>query len=120
MTEEGLAGAVLFEDEEVGCADCHPSPSYTDSEWLADGVPLLHDVGTLTPGSGDRLGSPLDGVNTPSLLGLWSSPPYLHTGSMFTLTELLGDGGHSGTALGGRPLTEEERTQLEAFLLQLE
>ena len=120
MTEEALAGGVLFEDEDVGCAGCHPSPGYTDSEWLADGVPLLHDVGTLTPGSGDRLGSPLDGINTPSLLGLWSSPPYLHTGSMFTLTELLGDGGHSGTALGGRPLTEEERTQLEAFLLQLE
>jgi DNA-binding beta-propeller fold protein YncE len=120
MTEEALAGAILFEDEEVGCVGCHPSPDYTDSEWLADGVPLLHDVGSITPGSGNRLGASLDGINTPSLLGVWSSAPYLHSGSSLTIIELLGDGGHSGVALGGRPLSEQERSQLEAFLLQLE
>jgi hypothetical protein len=43
----------------------------------------------LGPGSGNRLGGPLDGLDTPSLLGVWATPPYLHDGSAATLEEVL-------------------------------
>jgi cytochrome c peroxidase len=61
----------------------------TNSGWIDPGVPLLHDVGTLGPGSGQRLGAALTGLDTPTLHGLWHSAPYLHDGSAATLKEVL-------------------------------
>ena len=72
-------GAVVF--EAAGCNDCHPAPLYTDSTLE---TPLRHDVGTLSESSGGRLGGTLDGLDTPTLLGLWESGPYLHDGSALT------------------------------------
>ena len=63
----------------AGCEACHPAPLYTDSDLQGF---IRHDIGTLTEASGQRLGSgPLDGVDTPTLLGAWASAPYLHDGS---------------------------------------
>ena len=70
------AGARLF--AESGCDTCHVPPLYTDS---ALGEVRLHDVGTLTAASGERLGGSLDGLDTPTLLGAWETAPYLHDGS---------------------------------------
>jgi DNA-binding beta-propeller fold protein YncE len=65
--------------EAAGCGDCHPAPLYTDSD--LDSF-VRHDIGTLTEASGQRLGGgPLDGVDTPTLLGAWASAPYLHDGT---------------------------------------
>jgi hypothetical protein len=61
----------------------------TDSRWLAPGQPLLHDVGTLGEGSGQRLGGGLPGLDTPTLHGLWSSAPYLHDGSAASLRDVI-------------------------------
>ncbi|MCB9795631.1 MAG: PKD domain-containing protein [Alphaproteobacteria bacterium] len=66
----------------AGCDACHPAPLYTDSS--LDSF-LRHDVGTLTELSGQRLGGPLDGLDTPTLLGAWDTAPYLHDGSAETL-----------------------------------
>ena len=71
----------------AGCDACHPAPLYTDSS-LADFT--RHDVGTLTDASGQRLGAgPLDGLDTPTLLGVWASPPYLHDGSAETVDDAI-------------------------------
>ncbi|MFN7144071.1 MAG: PKD domain-containing protein [Myxococcota bacterium] len=78
------AGGALFVAS--GCNTCHPAPLYTDS---ALGAPRLHDVGTLTGASGQRLGGPLDGLDTPTLLGAWSTAPYLHDGSAPTLADAI-------------------------------
>ena len=73
----------------AGCPECHPAPTYTDSG------AALHDIGTLTAASGSRLGGPLTGLDTPTLLGAWSTPPYLHDGSAGTLREAIQ--AHQGT-----------------------
>jgi len=88
LTPEAEAGRVLFESPGLGCTDCHTGPRLTDSQWIGPGVPLLHDVGTFGPGSGQRLGQPLTGLDTPSLHGLWRSAPYLHDGSAATLLDV--------------------------------
>jgi mono/diheme cytochrome c family protein len=120
LTAEALLGQQLFASPQLGCVTCHPPPTYTDSQWLAPGVPLLHDVGTLTPDSGQRLGGPLDGIDTPTLLGLHDTAPYLHDGSAATLREVLvdrnPDDAHGTTSILGEP----ELDALTAFLLQLE
>ncbi len=77
-------GAALF--TALGCDTCHPPPLYTDSD-LATFV--RHDVGTLGPGSGMRLGGPLDGLDTPTLLGAFATGPWLHDGSAATLEDAI-------------------------------
>ena len=62
---------------EAACSTCHAGPSFTDG--------LLHDVGTaLGP---DETKGPM--IDTPTLLGLYDTPPYLHDGSAATLEDLL-------------------------------
>lgn len=68
----------------AGCDSCHAGMAMTDS---ATGV--RHDIGTLAATSGQRLGGPLDGLDTPSLQSVWASPPYLHDGSAATLEDAI-------------------------------
>jgi PKD repeat protein len=119
LTPEAVHGQAIFASAEAGCVACHPPPDYTDSSWVAEGVPLLHDVGTLTARSGSRLGGPLPGLDTPTLRGVFATAPYLHDGSAATLRDVLtrDPGGlHGQTA----HLSELELDALEQFLLQLE
>ena len=78
---------------------------------MTDG--LLHDVGTGGTTSGSRLGGSLPGIETPTLRGLWESPPYLHDGSARNLAEVFTTTGgtqvpaESGTVSGGGQITTE-------------
>lgn len=98
----------------AGCPTCHAPPSYTDSA-----PDVRHDVGTFGAGSGQRLGEALDGLDTPTLRGLWRNAPYLHDGSA-TLREVLTtrnpDDLHGTTS----DLSAEELDALELFLLTLD
>ncbi|MEO1573620.1 MAG: cytochrome c peroxidase, partial [Pseudomonadota bacterium] len=67
-----------------GCASCHAGASMTDS-----GSGALHDIGTITPASGQRSGATLTGFDTPTLLGLWERAPYLHNGSAATIADAI-------------------------------
>ena len=88
LTASASNGKTLFESPALGCVDCHAGPRLTDSGFI-DEDPLLHDVGTLGPASGQRLGEPLTGLDTPTLHGVWHSAPYLHDGSAPTLYDVL-------------------------------
>lgn len=88
FTPEALAGKTLFESAAVGCAECHSGSELTASSLFTRPFPL-HDVGTLSPGSGNRLGLPLEGLDTPTLKGVWATAPYLHDGSAATLRDVL-------------------------------
>ena len=70
----------------AGCDACHGGPTATDSSLATF---LRHDVGTLGPGSGQRLGGPLDGLDTPTLLGTWDTGPWLHDGSAPTVADAI-------------------------------
>lgn len=91
-------GETLFNREDVGCAECHPAPTYTDGE--------SHRV----------LGSV--SVNTPTLRGLAASAPYFHDGTGSSLDDVLGTAviGSMGDA---SMLTEAEIADLKAFLQSL-
>ncbi|HKO48725.1 MAG TPA: PKD domain-containing protein [Polyangiaceae bacterium] len=82
MTADAVSGRALF--QKLGCDFCHGGADHTDS---ARGV--LHDVGTSTASSGQRAGMPLNGLDSPTLLGVWETPPYLHDGSAKTLRDVL-------------------------------
>ncbi len=113
LTREAEAGQVLYED--FGCDFCHGGPEFSDSE-----RGTLHDVGTITASSGTRAGKTLFGFDTPSLLGVWETPPYLHDGSAKTLREVLTTQNHDGLHGFLSRLLPEEFDQLEAYLLQID
>lgn len=100
------AGRLLF--IEAGCASCHSGPDFTDS---VDGQ--LHDIGTLQAGSGTRLGVEMTGLDTPTLIDVWASGPYLHDGSAPTLEVAIG-------AHDGVDLSADELGLLSAYLLEIE
>lgn len=77
-------GSDVFES--LNCDECHPPPLYTDSNLSSF---IRHDIGTLKESSGQRLGSQLDGLDTPTLLGLWFSSPYLHDGTASNIAEAI-------------------------------
>ena len=105
---------------DLGCTTCHEGSDLIDSYFVSPGIPLLHDVGTLGAGSGQRLGGALTGIDTPTLHGVWGTAPYLHDGSASTLREVLVDrnvGDHHGTT---SVLSATEIDDLVAYLLQLD
>ena len=114
------AGRALFLSPALGCTSCHKGPRLTDSVFVDPGVPLLHDVGTIGPGSGKRLGLPLTGLDTPTLHGLWRTAPYLHDGSAADLEAVLtvknAEDLHGTTS----QLSTDERADLVAYLLCLD
>lgn len=86
LTAAAVRGQDIFFAE--GCATCHlSSADYTDR--------LAHAVGTLRESSGSRLGGPLTEVDTPTLLGIHATAPYLHNGTAVTLEDVF-------TYAGGR------------------
>ena len=98
----------------LDCMGCHRGPAFTDS---APGV--RHDVGTQTAASGQRLGRDLDGLDTPTLLGLARSAPYLHDGSAATLDEVLTTRNQAQRHGRTARLSASERADLVAFLREL-
>jgi hypothetical protein len=56
------------------------------------------------------------GIDTPTLLGVWATPPYLHDGSAQTLAQVIENPRHGDSAA----LSVEDRRALAAYLLQLD
>ena len=118
MTASAKAGRQHF--IQLDCHRCHRGDEYTDST-----IGRIHDVGTLSANSGMHLNGPLLGLDTPSLVGLWQSAPYFHDGSAATLSEVFNARTNARTTEGlHHSLTKElaatEKTELMAFLMQLE
>jgi YVTN family beta-propeller protein len=77
-------GKQLFFSKEAGCATCHGGPYYSDSRLQKPY--LLHDVGTGHEDPTERMGPKYD---TPTLLGVYRTAPYLHHGKAKTLRDVL-------------------------------
>jgi hypothetical protein len=109
LTTEALAGKAIFAT--LNCTNCHSGPDFTDSA-----PDVRHNVGTIKPDSGSRRGEPLTGLDTPTLKGIWNTPPYLHDGSAAKLEDVIGNPMH-GNASG---LDAESQQKLVAYLKQLD
>lgn len=81
MTLLASRGEQVF--RQMNCNSCHFGESLSDSH-----LGLRHDVGTLDSSSGQRMSRELDGLDTPSLKGLWATAPYLHNGKAKSLKDV--------------------------------
>ncbi|HKI32060.1 MAG TPA: c-type cytochrome [Gemmataceae bacterium] len=84
LSAEAERGKKLFFDQAVGCATCHSGPYYTDSSLQKPFK--LHDVGTGNDDPTEKMGPKYD---TPTLLGVYRTAPYLHHGKAKTLRDVL-------------------------------
>jgi YVTN family beta-propeller protein len=114
LSEAAQRGREVFFSRETRCAECHRGAFFTDSQPVS---PFRrHNVGTGDADPSETLGPEYD---TPSLLGLYRSAPYLHHGQAATLRDVLTtfnrDDRHGKTS----HLTDAQRSDLEAFLNSL-
>jgi YVTN family beta-propeller protein len=114
LTPAAERGKTLFFREDVGCARCHSGPSYTDS---APVKPYrVHDVGTGREDESEKLGTAYD---TPTLLGIYRTAPYLHDGTAKTLREVLVERNREDRHGKTSHLSPAEIDELVAFLQSL-
>lgn len=93
-------GKTLFEGR-AGCVRCHPHPNFTNGRQVNPGL-----------GSGVK-------YDVPSLVEVWRTAPYLHSGEALTLREAITD--HNLLQRRGQTgdLTEAELSDLLAYLRSL-
>lgn len=133
VTASEINGFNVFMNEDKGdCFHCHgsdASPLWTDNIFHNNGLDTsFEDVGL-----GEVTGDPLDNgkFKSPSLRNLAYTAPYMHDGRFETLEEVINhyseglvysetiDPLMKNIAEGGAHLTEEDKTDLKAFLLSL-
>ncbi len=68
LTKSGKKGEKLF--KKLNCTTCHIIPKFTDSTLIET---TLHDIGTMKESSGKRRNEILSGIDTPTLLSVFSS-----------------------------------------------
>jgi DNA-binding beta-propeller fold protein YncE len=137
LTPGARRGREVFRRAETGCVKCHGGPGFTDSGLKPAGDPapdyapfhaaisrpggfILHDVGTLEPSSGKRMADTLEGLDTPTLQGIWASAPYLHDGSAADLSDVIGDRNAADRHGRTSALSNQEKEDLVEYLLQID
>jgi len=127
MSPAALRGRKLFESTRLGCANCHSGAYFSDSEYHNLGIGYSSgkyaDVGRY-----DVTKDPKDmgAFRTPTLRNVAVTPPYMHDGSLATLTDVIDlydRGGIPNPNLdkGVKPLrlTQTEKSELVEFLKSL-
>ena len=98
-------GRQLFFSSRINCARCHDEPLYTDLR--------MHDVESR--GKVDRRSE----FDTPTLIEVWRTAPYMHDGRYTTIRQLIRQGKHGSTVGDINSLTEQELNDLSDFVLSL-
>jgi YVTN family beta-propeller protein len=113
LSESAKRGKALFFTREIGCASCHTGPYYTDSK--LEKPFNLHDVGT-GDDPREKVGPKYD---TPTLLGVYRTAPYLHDGRAKTLHDVLTTANKQDRHGKTSHLKAEEIDDLVAFMKSL-
>ncbi len=103
LSKAAKRGQAVF--DQAKCAECHPAPLYTNLE--------MHDVGT---GKRREEGIALD---TPALIEVWRTAPYLHDGRSATIADVLTTANPNDRHGVTSDLTKEQLNDLAAFVSSL-
>ncbi len=113
LTASAKAGKKVF--ARLNCATCHSGNDFSDSA-----LGVVHDIDTIRPHSGKRLGQTITGLDTPTLKGLWETAPYLHDGSAATLLEVITTKNLNDMHGKTSELSPTELRELVDYLLQID
>ncbi|MFL2869242.1 MAG: beta-propeller fold lactonase family protein [Pirellulaceae bacterium] len=116
LSDSAKRGKAIFESNKTKCATCHNGPVFTDSAPVSVAEFRMHDVGTGNDDESEKMGPRYD---TPTLLGVYRTAPYLHHGKALTLRDVLTtenkDDKHGITS----HLSEKQLNDLVEFLKSL-
>jgi len=84
LSDAAKRGKELFFSAETNCASCHSGPLYCGK--YETGKIVKYDVGTGSDDPGEKMGPEYD---TPTLIGVYRTAPYLHHGKAATLEEVV-------------------------------
>jgi cytochrome c peroxidase len=125
LTVQQKRGLILFIGK-AACTECHNGPNFTDNKFyslgLLPGESEADDLGrfAITRNPADR-----HAFKTPSLRGVTLRSPYMHDGSIATLSEVIdfydqgGGAGPKSALVFKLQLTASEKEDLTAFLQSL-
>ena len=106
LSEKAERGKKIFEDPKVGCATCHPAASYfTDMK--------KHDVNTRC--YYDRTNE----FDTPTLLEVWRTAPYLHDGRYVNMRDVFKLGLHGDVVGDVGSLSDSQIDELVEYIMSL-
>lgn len=114
LSDAAKRGQTLFHSKGVGCAECHSGPYFCDSQ--PGKTFAMHDVGTGRGDKSEKMGTKYD---SPSLLGVYRSAPYLHDGTAATLEEVLTTQNKEDRHGKTSQLTPDQLSDLVEFLKAL-
>jgi cytochrome c peroxidase len=106
LSAKAQRGKTLFFDPAISCAACHPPPLFTSLQ--------SYDVGTIGP-----LDKATDRFDTPTLVEIWRTAPYVHDGRAATLREVLTTCNSSDEHGKTSPLSADQIDDLVEYLLSL-
>lgn len=106
LSKSAARGKKVFNDRVVGCASCHSPGLFTDLQ--------SYDVGT----SG-KFDAPETRFDTPTLVEVWRTAPYLHDGSATTMRDVLTTGNKNDQHGKTSHLTAEQLGDLIEYVLSL-
>lgn len=104
LTEQAERGKQIYDD--IGCVTCHPAPFYTDT--------LQHRVVTVDP---ETEPNNYDILDTPSLLEVWRTGPWLFNGKAATMQDAIIL--HLGDLRDKVELSDEELNDLTMYVLSI-
>jgi cytochrome c peroxidase len=102
LSEKAQRGKVLFESEQVGCSRCHPAPLFSDKK--------MYNVNTQVSAYETR-----GKFDTPTLVEVWRTAPYLHDGRYVEMKDVFTKGKHGNVG----KLSDEEIDDLVEYVLSL-
>src|SRR5262245_39337589 len=139
VSEDAIKGFTVFSDsDKANCTLCHLPPLYTDTLFHNVGVgydkpnpdlgrgKILADAAAQSGGNADEAKRLNGAFKTPTMRSVTEHQPYFHNGQAATLTEAVDfilKGGNKNPNLDEklkpRKITNQERTQLLAFIKSL-
>jgi len=106
LSAKAEQGKKVFEDPKTGCTSCHPGPLFTDLK--------LYNVGTKFD-----LDREAEKFDTPTLIELWRTAPYLHSGEARTVQEVLTTHNKNNQHGNTSQLSKDQIEALTEYLLSL-
>lgn len=116
LSDAAKRGRTIFFSKKSNCSSCHSGPFLTDSKPLPADKLIRHDVGTGNDDPGEKMGPAYD---TPTLLGLYRTGPWLHHGKATTLAEVFTKNNPNDKHGATSHLKEDDINDLVEFLKAL-